>query len=639
MKNLLIIVCALFLPVIFNAQTVTNNNNVKKTEFVFSKFRTVDVHEAQDGWDFDLNTLEKYREGNKKYKKILGEVKREVQLRFPRKPSSQVQTGTNSRDIFFDADTPVVNRNFEGNEFNYGVPNDNTVAISNDGILISSINSNIYMYDVDADSLLKKISLNAFADTLDTISAHQYDPKVLYDPSADRFISVHLAGASSDTLTNIIIGFSQTNDPTGQWNLYKIPGDPLPNDTNWTDFPAIAVTDDELFITGNLLHYGGSWQTSFDESIVWQIDKSAGYAGGNLLAALWNNIGFGGKSIRNLHPVPGGNQTFGPNMYLMSNRNFAVQNDTFFLAEITGTLQDSATTLTVQALTSDFSYGAPPTAMQPVSNELQTNDARVLGAFYQDDMIQFVGNCVDTVNGHATIYHGIISDVSNNPVIHGNIFKDSLDYGYPNISYTGKTSGSRHAIISFNHSSENEYPGSSAMFYEGNDHYSQRITLRKGEALIDIMSGPDRWGDYTGSQPRYNHPGRVWISTSYGHVKKIGYFDRRIQGTWISELMSQPDDSTVNVNELQQFSSLKTYPNPVNRNDQVFVEFENQSLQWMAMAVYDLQGRKVKTLKEAYIEPGRHEVSFSTQNLSRGMYLFVIRSEKNEILSKKIMVE
>lgn len=634
MKNLVLILCALSLPLIIQAQSYSKNN-VQKTQFVFSKYRTVDVRNAEEGWNFNLNTVNKIREGNEAYKEGLKEIKKEVSKRFPRKAAVRQKQG----NMIFDADTPVVLRNFIGNGFDFGVPNDNTMAISNDGILISAINSNIYMYDVDADSLLKDMSLKAFADTLDTISGHQYDPKVLYDPSADRFITVHLAGASSDTLTNIIVGFSQTNDPTGLWNMYKIPGDPMPNDTNWTDFPAIAVTDNELFITGNLLHYGGSWQTSFDESIVWQIDKSAGYNGSSLVTNLWSNITYDGKPIRNLNPVPGGNQTFGPNMYLMSNRNFAVQNDTFFLLEITGSLQDPNASVNVQALQADFTYGAPPAAIQPFNGELQTNDARVLGAFYQDDMIQFVGNTVDTINGHATIYHGIITDVSSNPFLHGNTFNDTLDYGYPNISYTGTASGSENAMISFNHSSLDEFPGSSAMFYEGNDHYSQRITLKEGTAIINVLSGADRWGDYTGSQPVYNHPGRVWVTTSYGFRKTIGVIKRYVQGTWVSELSSQVDDSTSSIRNVRSLSAMRAYPNPVRQNDLVFIEFQNNKMQWTSMEIYDMQGRKVKSFLEAYLEPGKHEISFSTRYLERGMYIFVIKSDHQEVMTKKIIVQ
>ena len=176
------------------------------------------------------------------------------------------------------------------------------------------------------------------------------------------------------------------------------------------------------------------------------------------------------------------------------------------------------------------------------------------------------------------------------------------------------------------------------MFYEGNDHYSQRIKLKGSTALINILSGADRWGDYTGSQPRYNHPGRVWLSTSYGLRKEIGMMTRYVQATWITELSSQPDDSTTVIKPEQDISSLKAYPNPVSSDSKVFVEFKTQKMHWTRMQIYNMQGRKIKTLLQAYLEPGKHDVSFSTRNLEKGVYLFVVETDKQNILTKKIIV-
>ena len=48
------------------------------------------------------------------------------------------------------------------------------------------------------------------------------------------------------------ICFSTSNNPIDDWNVYLLPGDPLLTD-HWTDYPAIALSEDEFFVTGNLL--------------------------------------------------------------------------------------------------------------------------------------------------------------------------------------------------------------------------------------------------------------------------------------------------------------------------------------------------------------------------------------------------
>ena len=60
-----------------------------------------------------------------------------------------------------------------------------------------------------------------------------------------------------------------SNNPLDEWNVYMLTGDVLGTD-HWTDYPAISLTNDELFITGNLLQHNVSWQEGFYQSLIWQ---------------------------------------------------------------------------------------------------------------------------------------------------------------------------------------------------------------------------------------------------------------------------------------------------------------------------------------------------------------------------------
>ncbi|MFN3940317.1 MAG: hypothetical protein ACK4IY_07000, partial [Chitinophagales bacterium] len=181
------------------------------------------------------------------------------------------------------APVPEVLSAFEGNPMGVSVPNDNDLAISNDGIIISVINTSIYMFDQSGNTL-KSLSLSSMADTLGLIGS-KFDPKVMYDPVHDRFIIVFLNLVFGDEAANthIIVAFSQTADPLADWNLYVLPGNPKDNDT-WTDFPMMAITQSELFITGNLIIPGEPWQTGFSETLIWQMSLNRGYAGDTLYA-------------------------------------------------------------------------------------------------------------------------------------------------------------------------------------------------------------------------------------------------------------------------------------------------------------------------------------------------------------------
>ncbi len=187
---------------------------------------------------------------------------------------------------------------FEGNTMGSSVPNDNDIAISNGGMIVSVINTSIYIFD-QSGSTLASFSLETFSDTLE-ITGDKFDPKVMYDPVHDRFIIVFLNLVFGDEANNtdIIVAFSQTNNPLDNWNLYSLPGNPKDNDT-WTDFPMLAITQHELFITGNSIIPGEPWQTGFSETLIWQMNLDSGYSGADLSAVFWDDILFEGNPIRN----------------------------------------------------------------------------------------------------------------------------------------------------------------------------------------------------------------------------------------------------------------------------------------------------------------------------------------------------
>src|SRR6266540_4127629 len=74
-----------------------------------------------------------------------------------------------------------------------------------------------------------------------------FDPRILYDPFGQRWILTSL----SDAITNaasLLIGVSQTSDPTGNWNLYRIYLD-SPRQ-QWMDFDRLGFTKDWIVVCG-----------------------------------------------------------------------------------------------------------------------------------------------------------------------------------------------------------------------------------------------------------------------------------------------------------------------------------------------------------------------------------------------------
>ena len=65
----------------------------------------------------------------------------------------------------------------------------------------------------------------------------------------------------------------------------------------------------------------------FVETVIWQIKKDSGYVGLPIGAKFYHDIKYGGKSIRNLCPAKGGSKLYKPNLFFVSNRNFASINE------------------------------------------------------------------------------------------------------------------------------------------------------------------------------------------------------------------------------------------------------------------------------------------------------------------------
>ncbi|MGB0177682.1 MAG: hypothetical protein ACPF9D_10985, partial [Owenweeksia sp.] len=389
-----------------------------------------------------LQTGEAPKPGTELSKQKLRELKEQI------KPLPR--TGKKSKVSFGNYAPPSVLAKFDGNSYSGSVPNDNSFAINRDGQLMSVINTNILAYDINKDSLLFETSLNVFTilQGLRGISQNKYDPRVLYDPDMDRFILVFLNGTIHEK-SKIIVAFSKTAHPSDGFYIYALEGNPLNNDT-WSDYPHIIVSKQDLFITVNTFYNGSSNNSGYVESTIRQVNKLQGYDSLPVLQeTYYSDIKIGGKALFNFTGMAGGTGPYDPPIYFMSNRNLDLSNDSLFLVSITDSLSASSPpSLQLQIYSAETPYGLPPDARQKENNRFDCNDSRIQGGFYQNGLVQFVGNTV-TSQGFSGFYHAMINTSASvsTPAYFNILEMDSLDFGYPNICYTGKSELENEGII------------------------------------------------------------------------------------------------------------------------------------------------------------------------------------------------
>ncbi len=517
---------------------------------------------------------------------------------------------------------PLLVSGFAG-AVNVGTPNDNNLAVNNDSFVVSVLNTNIRIYNTNG--LFKKNwSLEFFpTDAKNTkpgngvgLLDRSYDPKVLFDPVSNRFILVYLEGSES-TDTRIIVCYSKTSNPLDGWNVYQLNGNPY-GGLFWTDYPMIAINGEDLFITVNILKDNTDWRDGFTQSVIWQMPKSRGFNGDTLQYNLWSNITYKGKSIWNICPVQDAYQPGSEGLCFLSVRPGDASNDTVFLHNISKNHSSGNAQYSHKVLKTNKKYGLPPVAPQKQAGfRLQTNDARVLGAFYVNNKIQYVQTSNNTVNGRSSVYHGIIQDPGKAlPTVTGNIISyDSLDIAYPTIVHAGNAVYGKQSLITFSHSGETIFPGTSIVYHDNNGEYSDLLMAKKGEGIINsfIPDTAERWGDYTCIQRRYNNANEFWLVGSYGK-------NTNVVGTWISKL--NMNDPTVGVNNpVNPVRETLAYPNPVS--EVLNIPFAISGDGDVAVEIRDATGRLVFTLTENQVK-GQQTALINITEFNTGIYFYTI---------------
>jgi hypothetical protein len=138
--------------------------------------------------------------------------------------------------------------------------------------VMTALNSQVRIQD-KTGTVISTVTLNGFFSPL-VGAAAVFDPKVLYDAFAGRWIITAPANSASAT-SSLLIAVSSTNDPTGTWTGYAFDVDAT--DANWFDYPSIGFNNNWIVVTGNLFPVTPPFY--FQGAQVYIFDKAALYAG------------------------------------------------------------------------------------------------------------------------------------------------------------------------------------------------------------------------------------------------------------------------------------------------------------------------------------------------------------------------
>ncbi len=527
------------------------------------------------------------------------QVERETQ------PATEPQTTTVS---------PIIGTNFLGNTNDGSSPMDNSIAISNGGYIVSVANATIEFDDENGNNLYYNDILTFIGDPNITGVC---DPVVLYDSKDDRFIFFCQVCPIHSSDSKLLICFSKTNNPANGWWYYKITGNPL-NDGSGFDYPKLGISNNELYVGGNLYFDNGN----YNQSVVYQIEKTGGYSGaGSLTWQYWYNLtGF------TICPLSWGQQGgYGPGIYMVSSKSGG-DNKVYFY-DLTDDLSASAEQLNW--------YSVATTAYSPAGNanqggtgvQLDNGDCRMLSGFFLNGTAHFAFHS-DFQSGYTGINYnrmtvgGTLTNVSSVLGLSG------YDYAYPSVVSFATTPSDKSVMVGFLRSGSSIYPEIRVANCDDAMNWSGSTLVRQGDGYVSYTGSPERWGDYTGTSRRHNSSSpSIWLNGMFGTTANNW-------NAWVAEVHG----INVGVESPLLAQSMQVSPNPVL--------VENYSLSFdlaekkdhITIELMDNTGKMVQHLYEGRAYLGKNTFSFNKAQLSAGTYYLLISADTHIIANEKIVI-
>ncbi len=156
--------------------------------------------------------------------------------------------------------------------------------------IVEVVNSNIAFFTKTGTKLFEQPGQQFFQSI--SPEAFDFDPKVIYDQIAKRFVVLDLGlkDEASTGTSSFLIAVSNTSDPTGTWKLFKVDNkQTVGANSYWLDYPGLGYNKDMICMSGNMFAMTGS--SGFNGVQIMAFDKATLY-GGTATPFKFNTGGF-----------------------------------------------------------------------------------------------------------------------------------------------------------------------------------------------------------------------------------------------------------------------------------------------------------------------------------------------------------
>jgi len=361
--------------------------------------------------------------------------------------------------------------------------------------LMVTLNNNVTIESRNG-TVLQSVPIAGFWSSLGNIS-EAFDPRVLFDPYANRWIVSSGANAVSPS-SYILIGASATSDPTGGWYLYKVKVGA--SGQSWADYPTLGFNGDWIVVQANVFAVS---DFAFLGSHIYAFNKADLYAGGAGQYTLFQDAsGFSD------YPAVTHDNTLATE-YLVRNWNSGA--GTLRISTITGAVGSEVLTIGVAfpKASSGWQDSAPLTNFAPQlgsTAKIDTDDSRIENCVYRNGSLWAAQTAYLPASGTATRsiaqWWQINTASGSLGVVQqlGRIDSPSaqFDYAYPTLDVNSRDD----MMIGYSRFGASQYASANYSFRMHNDPpntLGPDTVFKAGEApyFKDFGTGDNRWGDYS----------------------------------------------------------------------------------------------------------------------------------------------
>jgi hypothetical protein len=408
------------------------------------------------------------------------------------------------------------------------IPPDTHGAVGPNDVM-TTLNSEIRVQN-KAGAVLATASLDSFWSGL-APAPDVFDPKVVYDPLAGRFVFTAMADAQSGT-SRVLIGVSDTSSANA-WHLFGVDADA--DNGQWADFPSIGFDGSRVVVSVNMFDIAGLG--AFDGVRMFVFDKAEAYDNDGALAVtrLDDPDGFiGGFTMAPASTLDPGTTT----TYLVEDWGF---DGLLRLSTITGAAPNEVLTVDVAfpQLPSPWDFRAPGgTDFAPQlgsSTKIQTNDARIGNCVLRGDSIwcahtvfPLSGPARSSVQWFELSTAGVVRQVGRIDDPSGGLF-----YAFPSLAVNATTD----VLVGYSRFGAGQYAsGNYAYRTCGDPPGTMRddTVLKSGEGFYyKIFSGSrNRWGDYSHTVVDPSDNSTMWTIQEYAAARVGPANSDSRWGTW-----------------------------------------------------------------------------------------------------------